>query len=336
MRKLASLAMAFCLTLTGASIIPSQAQAEPIVLKMTCDSPVGLATDIGAREFKRLVEERSKGKYRVDQFLGQSFGSPESIYQALMLGSVHFNLQTTSQLSSMTPSLQLFDCPGIFPSEAAFEHIIRGEVGKKLLPELSDKRVTFLGFTCVMPRVVWTRMPCKNLDELQKKKIRTTSSKMHIATINNLGMTAVPMPWPETFTALQQGVVDGHDSTIISCAPQRITEVAPYVVESEHLAFSEAFEVATRWWNKLSAEDRAMFQSCVDDSIAMIRKIHDEKDKAECRQSVIDQGAKIITLTPEEKKEWFNRNKDTYKEFPAVKPEWITMIQDELKTAGIN
>lgn len=335
MCKLVSLAMAFCLTVAGATFIPVQAQASPIVLKMACDSPVGLATDIGAREFKRLVEERSKGKYRVDQFLGQSFGSPESVYQALMLGSIHFNLQTTSQLASMTPSIQLFDCPGVFPSEAAFEHIIRGEVGKALLSELSDNKVTFLGFTCVMPRVVWTRMPCKNLDELHKKKIRTTTSKIHIATINNLGMTAVPMPWPETFTALQQGVVDGHDSTIVSCAPQRIAEVAPYVVESEHLAFSEGFEVATRWWNKLSAEDKAMFQSCIDDSIAMIRKIHDEKDRIEARQSVIDQGAKIITLSPEEKSEWFNRNKETYKDFPAVKPKWIKMIRDELQAAGL-
>ena len=335
MRKLASLALAFSLALVGTAFAP-QAQAAPIVLKMTVDSPVGLATDIGAREFKRMVEERSKGKYRIDQFLGQSFGSPESIYQALMMGSVHINVQTTSQLSSLTPSMQLFDCPGVFPSEAAFEHIIRGEVGKKLLPALSDKRVTFLGFTCVMPRVVWTRMPCKNLDELQNKKIRTTSGKMHIATINNLGMTAVPMPWPETFTALQQGVVDGHDSTIISCAPQRITEVAPYVVESDHLAFSEAFQVATKWWNKLPAEDRAMFQSCVDDTLTMIRKIHDEKDKTECRKSVIEQGAKIITPTNEEKLEWFARNKETYKKFPAVKAEWITMIQDELKAAGLN
>lgn len=335
MRKLALAVMSFSLILIGAALQPAPVQAAPIILKMTCDSPVGLATDIGAREFKRLVEERSKGKYRIDQFLGQSFGSPESVYQALMLGSVHFNLQTTSQVASMTPSFQLFDCPGVFPSEAAFEHIIRGEVGKALLPELSDKRVTFLGFTCVLPRVVWTRMPCKNLGELQKKKIRTTTSKIHIATINNLGMTAVPMPWPETFTALQQGVVDGHDSTIVSCAPQHIAEVAPYVVESEHLAYSEAFEVPTKWWNKLSEEDRVMFQSCVDDTIVMIRKIHDEKDRKEARQSVIDQGAKIITLSSAEKAEWFKLNKDTYKDFPAIKPAWIKMIQDELKTAGL-
>ena len=73
----------------------------------------------------------------------------------------------------------------------------------------------------------------------------------------------------------------------------------------------------------------------MDDSIAIILKIHDEKDKAECRQSVIDQGAKIITLSPEEKREWFNRNKDTYKDFPAVKPEWIKMIRDELQSVGL-
>lgn len=333
MRKLASLALAFCLALTGTALFTPQAHAAPTVLKMTCDSPVGMATDKGARLFKKLVEERSNGKYRVDQFLGQSFGSPESVYQSMMMGSIQIVIQTTSQLSSLETALQLFDCPGLFPDVESFEKVLSGKTGEALLAAMSNKKITMHGFTVPLPRVIWTRTPAAGLDELQHRKIRTTSGKMHIAAVKNLGMTPVPMAWSEVFTSLQQGVIDGQDTSIISGVPQHLAEVSPYIVASDYIIFSEVFATSTKWWNKLSDEDKAMFKSCIQDSIAAMRDQH-RIDAAKAVDEVKKQGATVVMPSAAERKVWFEKSKDLYKEFKTIKPEWVDMIRAELKALG--
>jgi len=47
----------------------------------------------------------------------------------------------------------------------------------------------------------------------QKKKLRTPGSQLFIETLNAMGATATPLPWGETFSALEQGVVDGLEGS---------------------------------------------------------------------------------------------------------------------------
>lgn len=332
MRALMSLLGVLSVALSG-MFAPPPAAAAPQVLKLACDSPVGLATDRGVKLFKQLVEERSHGKYRVDIFDGQSFGSPETVYQALMFGSLHFVSETTSQLSSMVPALQLFDCPGIFPDSEAAEAIIRGPVGEQLLKDMSDKNILFHGFTRPLARVIWTRTPAADLADLKGRKIRTTSGKMHIAAVKALGMTPIPMAWSEIFTSLQQGVVDGQDTAIALGARQNLAEVSPYIVESDYIIFSEVMATGTKWWNKLSEEDKAMFSSCMKDMFAHIQEGH-RADMEQARGMIEKQGGHIVTPDEQEKRKWFAETRNLYKEFDTIKPEWVNSIHAALRDMG--
>ncbi|GKT30357.1 TRAP transporter solute receptor DctP like protein, partial [Aduncisulcus paluster] len=58
-----------------------------------------------------------------------------------------------------------------------------------------------------------TQKVIKTPADLKGMKIRTPGSKSYIDTLTAMGAVATPLPWGETLSAVQQGVVDGLEGS---------------------------------------------------------------------------------------------------------------------------
>jgi TRAP-type C4-dicarboxylate transport system substrate-binding protein len=52
-------------------------------------------------------------------------------------------------------------------------------------------------------------------DDLKGLKMRTMENPMHIQAYKGFGIIPTPMAFPEVFTALQQGTVDGQENPLV-------------------------------------------------------------------------------------------------------------------------
>jgi TRAP-type C4-dicarboxylate transport system substrate-binding protein len=73
--------------------------------------------------------------------------------------------------------------------------------------------------------------------DLQGLKVRVPQNALMIASYEAWGANPTPMAWPETFTALQQGVVDGQDNPYIVNYTMKFQEVQKYITPL-HYQFS--------------------------------------------------------------------------------------------------
>jgi TRAP-type C4-dicarboxylate transport system substrate-binding protein len=80
-----------------------------------------------------------------------------------------------------------------------------------------------------------------------------------IDTWKALGAEPIPMAWPETFTALQQKVVDGQDNPHITNYSMKFYEVQNYTSEVHYLFSLQPLVVGEKFFQSLSAEDQALF-----------------------------------------------------------------------------
>jgi TRAP-type C4-dicarboxylate transport system substrate-binding protein len=83
-----------------------------------------------------------------------------------------------------------------------------------------------------------------------------------IDTYNSWGNNPTPMAWSETFTALQQGVVDGQDTPYITIHAMKFYEVQKYITNLRYLFLLEPIIISESVFQEQSPEvQQAMLEA---------------------------------------------------------------------------
>ena len=226
------------------------------VLKFHHDLPEDSAQHVAAEKFRDLVAERTDGEIVVQIFPNNSLADDVQATQQMQFGAIEGGIIPTAKLSNFQPSMQLPDLPFLFPSRKIAHDFLDSEVGDELLATLDEiglKGVTFWEsgfkqFTC--------NAAITSPDDFSGRKVRVMESPIIIKQFEAMGATPVPIAFSETYTALQQGVVDCQENPLVSIVKMKFHEVQSEVVISNHAYLGYAFVFSKRWFDQLSAEQQ--------------------------------------------------------------------------------
>src|SRR5690606_38856846 len=85
-----------------------------------------------------------------------------------------------------------------------------GDVGAQLAKKLEKKGISVLGYMGGGFRNMINNIrPVKTPEDVAGVKYRVMQSPIYIGMYESLGGSPVPMAWGETYTAVQQGALDG-------------------------------------------------------------------------------------------------------------------------------
>src|SRR5467141_2985972 len=121
-----------CIALAAAALlalaVPALAQ-QPIVIKFShvvaLDTPKGK----GAEYFKKLAEERTKGRVKVEVYPNSQLYKDKEELEALQLGSVQMLAPSVSKFGPLgVRKFEVFDLPYMFADESSLEHVVEGPV----------------------------------------------------------------------------------------------------------------------------------------------------------------------------------------------------------------
>jgi len=165
--------------------------------------------------FAKTVGERSGGRIEVKVFHSSQLGGERDYVEGLQLGSVEIAAVTTSALTSFEPQVAIFNLPFLFKSSEHFDKVVDGPVGTALAKKLEARQIRVLGFTDMGVRYMHdTIRPITKPADLVDLKMRVPQDSVPLATYAALGARAIPMAWPEVYSALKQGVIDGLDNAL--------------------------------------------------------------------------------------------------------------------------
>ncbi len=228
--------------------------AAQTILKFHHDLPENSAQHVAAEKFRDLVAERTHGKIEVRIFPNNSLADDVQAAQQMQFGAIEGGIIPTAKLSNFQPAMQLPDLPFIFPSPQVAHAFLDSEVGDELLATLDEiglKGVTFWesGFK---------QFTCNNAVEtpadFDGRKVRVMESPIIIAQFRSMGSTPVPIAFSETYTALQQGVVDCQENPLVSIVNMKFHEVQSHVVISNHAYLGYALVFSKKWFEGLDEE----------------------------------------------------------------------------------
>ena len=299
-RSCVALAAAALLALAGTALAQ-----QPIVIKFSHVVAVDTPKGKGAEYFKKLAEERTKGRVKVELYPNSSLFKDGEEMEALQLGSVQMLAPSVAKFGPLgVREFEVFDLPYIFDSFAELHKVTEGPVGKTLFQKLESKGVTGLAYWDNGFKDFSANRSIKVPADYKGLKMRIQSSKVLGDEIKALGAIPQVMAFSEVYQALQTGVVDGTENPPSNFYTQKMHEVQKYLALTDHGVIEYAVITQKKFWDGLPADIRTTLEGAMKDATKYANDIA-KKENEDALAAVKATGkTEIIKLTPQEKDAW--------------------------------
>ncbi|MDR3353524.1 MAG: DctP family TRAP transporter solute-binding subunit [Synergistaceae bacterium] len=188
------------------------------------------------KEFKKHVEEKTKGDVEVSLHLNASLAGDREATEAMQLGTIEAGIIGSSILATFEPSFNIFEFPFLFKDDATAKKLIDGELGEKLNAAIQKQDLRIIGYGVNGFRhTTNNRGPIKKPSDMNGLKIRTMENPIHIATFKLFGANPTPINFGELYTALSQKTVDAMECPLNLIYTPKFYEVQKYLSLTGHL-----------------------------------------------------------------------------------------------------
>src|SRR5215207_7060336 len=294
---LAALCLASSILMADAAFAQIRDRTFKVAFVQDKDHPHGL----GAQKFADLVAEKSGGKMKVRTFGSGQLSGDAQVISSLQGGTVEMTMVSPGLLVGLVKEFGILDLPFLFNGYKEVDAVLDGPIGKNLLEKLPEKGLIGLGYwDHGFRNVTNSRRPVAKMEDIQGLKIRVLQIPLFIETFNTLGANAIPMPFPELYTAMEQRAIDGQENPFASIETSKFYEVQKFASTTQHVYNPLVTIFSKRIWDQLSPEERKIVQDAANEAGAFERQVSREMNE-KSKENLKSKGMTVTEITPEER-----------------------------------
>jgi TRAP-type C4-dicarboxylate transport system substrate-binding protein len=303
---LLTMVVASTLVISGFAM-PAQAQKKPVELTMVMFLPDIPPGNFWSHMFMDKVKAISKGELVI-----KLMGGPEAIPApdapaAAQRGSVDIANSMFPFSDTLAPGMDALGRAEYSPAE------LRKNGALEFVQKLFAKSgIYFLGAASPSdPQVqtcIYLKKEIKTIDDLKGLKIAATggSNRAHI---DGLGAVCVPIGFPEYFTAMERGVVDGYNIGIPGIQDFGLTPVTGYMLDELFSSNGAGFLVNMKKWNSLPQNLKdVLTKAAIETEIDGCREWNGIVAKV--KKDISAAGVKIIKFSHEDSVKFYRNYRD--------------------------
>jgi TRAP-type C4-dicarboxylate transport system substrate-binding protein len=314
------------LTTLAAAAIALPVAAADYNLRAVVGSNVNDEDYDGIVVFKDYVEAASNGAVSVEIFAGtQLCANGAECLQGIADGSLDVYISTSGGAAGIFPYVQIFDLPYLLRDDRVAEDVLRGEFVNLLRQKaLADSggtiRLMTIGNTGGWRNFANTQKVVREPGDMAGMKIRTVVADLPQELVKALGASPTPIPWPELFTSLQTGVVEGSKNGITDIMGMKFPDAGLQYVTLDGHAYMGAL-----WWmnnDSYMSMPEGLRRVVADGFYALQQATFasPKRKSIQAYQDFVAGGGTLYVPTPEEKAmfkeaaapvyDWFKSNVD--------------------------
>ena len=243
----------------------------------------------------------------------------------MQIGSVAATKVSAATLSNFVPEYNILGIPYLFRDKTHQFDVLEGPIGKSILEKGSKFWLRGLCYYDAGSRSFYTsKKAIRTPEDLKGLKIRVQNNQMAINMVNSMGGDATPLSYGELYTAIQQGVVDGAENNPPSFVSSNHYEISKYYTLDEHSSVPDVLLIGTKYWEKLSKEEKFWVQEAAVES-AQAQKAFWRESVVESMKVVKDWGVEIIIP---EKSLFAEKSKSVVEKFVKDYPEMAKIVNE--------
>ena len=180
--------------------------------------------------FAQYVEKESGGRIKCSTHPKGQLGSHIQMLEALQVGTLEVVSVAGPALTEFVPEMALTSLAFMFNTEDEMYALMASPLGKKIDAAFAPKGLYFGGLADHGFKAFLNRKgPVTKIEDMGKYKWRVIPVELFLDNYKAMGASPITLPWPEVFSALQRGVIDGIDITPNECWGAKVYEVISYM-----------------------------------------------------------------------------------------------------------
>ncbi|MFS8085591.1 MAG: TRAP transporter substrate-binding protein [Acidobacteriota bacterium] len=248
------------LLLSGVMISGAFAQR---VLKINESLGPGSVEEAALLQFKKLVEEGSKGELQIAIHLQDALGKPDTALESLIAGNLDLYSGALEYYAQIVPQeLNAVSIPYFIGDQETLRKYLHSSVFKGAEKKLLERGIRIISTEYNGDRgpyrVLVASRPVRSVDDVNGLKLRVFPNDVYIRAWKALGAVPSQVAWTETYLGIRQGVIQAVTAPLATVKSMKFTEVAPYVMEIKEYPQTWPMTVSEKVWVKLKPAEQQL------------------------------------------------------------------------------
>lgn len=323
-------AMAALLVMSGCG--GRHADRNKITIDIGYENNPGEPLDQALNRWKDLVAEKSGGTMEIVLYPSSQLGSKNDIIDMMISGQPVMTLADGAFYSDRgVKDFGIVFGPFLFKDWDECWRLTNSDWYKEQEQKLAKKGLHIVVSNWVYgDRHLLTKKPVNKVDDLEGMKIRVPNNTIQVKGFEVLGAVPTPMSLGDTYTALQQGTIDGVENPLPVLYNGKFQEVAKYLILDGHVKNFTTWVCSEDFWKSLTPEQQAILQESGEEAGVYNNALQKESEK-EVLEKFRQEGVTIVDPSDEVLNGFRERAKAFYS-LPDFK-DWSEGLYDTVKAA---
>ena len=243
----------------------SAAKDGKVVIQVGYENNPGEPFDKGVNKWKELLEQKSNRSMVIETYPSSQLGSKNDLIDQMIAGQPVVTLADGAFYADRgVKDFGIVFGPFLFDNWDQCWKLVKSQWYADKSKELEGKGLKILGSNWVYgARHTLTTKPVNSVEDLKGMKIRVPNNAIQVKGFEVLGAVPTPMPLGDTYTALQQGTIDGVENPLPVLYNGKFQEVAKYLILDGHVKNFTTLVCGTQFFNTLTPEQqKLLIETC--------------------------------------------------------------------------
>lgn len=320
--------------LAGAAIACSASFAQAATLKIATVSPDGSGWVKSIRAAGKRIAKATDNRVKVRLYPGGVMGSNKAVMRKMKIGQLQGAALPAGAFLKYYPDSQIYNLPFTYRSQAEIDYV-RKNLDDKITKGFADGGLITFGFAGGGFAYIMSKdNPIDSVESMRKQKVWIPNDDQGaIKAIGEFGVSPIPLALADVLPSLQTGLINAlATSPLGAIALQWHTQIK-YMTDLPVMYIYATMGVSKRAFNKLSAEDQAVFAKEMTKAFEEIEAAN-LVDNASADKALKGQGVKLITPNADQLKTWranAEKARKTFIEAGKISPEIVAESDRLLK-----
>lgn len=283
----------------------------------------------GLRFWKQKVEERTGRDLELQIFHTAQLGDERTINEGILAGSIHAGVGAGAW-AGFVPAYNVVELPFLIRDMKHMYKLADGELGERIGQQAESKGFKVLAYYSTGDQHFQTRRAqIRTLADFKGLKIRVIQNRAMVEGFRALGAVPTPLPYPDIYTALQQGTVDGTANDLLTVISAKLYEVTKFFTVSSYVVEPRPVIVSKAFFDGLPKEVQTLLTDTARESAVFERKVFEDRS-AGAMEEAKKNGMTFLELSDRDK--WIEASRPAWDEFGKSTPGAAELIEIIRKT----
>lgn len=255
-------------------------------------------------KFSELAKKYSDGEIVINEFPSNQLGGEQTRVNKARKQTNLITMASTPNVAPFAPSAGVLSLPYMFDNIDQIRSLLGADFGTTILPEriLKESGLRVLGYLTTGFRMITNSKKCINkIGDMDGLKIRVPKDAIMLKTFEAWGVNPITMAWPEVFTGLQQGVIDGQINSYITNYAASFHEVQKYITPLSAIPWIAPILISEKGFSRLEPQIQEALLKAAKEAALLEQDWGVAKEK-EFQEILVDKGMVMCAL--EDKDIW--------------------------------